>query len=89
MDVPFCCRCSRFMVIEVGKALVVLDHIETAGMVIVREGEVFKCPKCACMTIYKWTSRFKVDNKKLKEKYKNWIIYLESHEHLNWRRGKK
>lgn len=77
------------MMIEVGEVLVVLDHVKTKGKVDVRKGKVFKCPECAGMVIYKWTDVFKMDNEVIKKLYPYWVIYLEDHEHLNWRRGRK
>jgi len=88
VDVPFCCKCSRFMVIYVGMIIVLLNH-ESDHRYIERVGHAYKCPQCANIVIYKWT-RMNTDVKpKWLENFKYWYIFLEDHKHYNKKRGWK
>ncbi|MFX0070706.1 MAG: hypothetical protein ACFFAO_06410 [Candidatus Hermodarchaeota archaeon] len=88
MDVPFCVRCSRFMVIKVGKIWVALNHVGDKDLMI-RSGIAYRCPECAAISIYKWEDCFKVEHKNLEEVWDYWFIYLEDHKHFNKYKAKK
>lgn len=82
VDVPFCVLCSRFMVINIGLIQVALNY-ESDPVYTLRAGKAYKCPQCGHIVIYKWEEgSFKI-RKNILERYKHWIIFLESHTHRN------
>ena len=87
VDVPFCVRCTRFMVIYIGRIWVALNH-EGDKDLLVRHGAAYKCPQCASIIIRdmgsarKWT----------KEEYDglpHWKTYLEDHTTYNKNKARK
>ena len=88
VDVPFCCACSRFMVIYIGKVKVYLNH-ETDPVYIERDGDAFKCPQCGHIVIFKWTNTYTDIEPETTKLYKYWYMFLEDHTHYNKKRGKK
>lgn len=85
IDVPFCARCSRFMVKRVGQIWIALNH-EKDKDYFIRTGIGFKCPQCGCIVISKWKYKFWVNEPLTHELWKDleyWKIYLEDHKHIN------
>ena len=84
IDVPFCVRCSRFMVIKVGRIWVALNH-ETDKELTIRVGEAYRCPECACIVIHHWRELDFLSEKTRHqfEDLEYWKIFLEDHTHYN------
>lgn len=70
------------MMSYVGKIYVALNH-ETDKNYSVRIGEAYKCPKCGCISIYKWINNNFIISAEDFSKIPFWRIFLEDHTHYN------
>ena len=85
VDVPFCVKCSRFMIKKEGQIWIALNHKKDKNYTI-RTGYAFKCPQCGFISIYKWLHTFMIDDPLSHELWNDleyWKIYLEDHTHIN------
>jgi len=91
-DLPFCCRCERYMESYVGRIRINMST-EDSDKFVMRCGVAYKCPECGATIIYKWVGKtWEWSREEFLNFINNsgkWCICMEHHHHHNKKRAEQ